>query len=109
MLKDDWYKRYNQLIRNNSFDEDLIPAVIKTSATNKVDKSGSGIVDKLLSAVNALTKRVNYLKFELREKKMIKRLTHIVEGNFYVKIVLTIIKISYLLLYMGHSIQEWSK
>ena len=54
---------------------------------NKVDKSGSGIVDKLLSAVNALTKRVNYLKFELREKKMIKRLTHIVEGNFYVKIV----------------------
>lgn len=49
---------------------------------NKVDKSGSGIVDKLLSAVNALTKRVNYLKFELREKKMIKRLTHIVEGNF---------------------------
>ena len=76
---------------------------------NKVDKSGSGIVDKLLSAVNALTKRVNYLKFELREKKMIKRLTHIVEGNFYVKIVLTIIKISYLLLYMGQSIQEWTK
>ena len=35
MLKDDWYKRYNQLIRNNSFDEDLIPAVIKTSATKK--------------------------------------------------------------------------
>ena len=75
----------------------------------KANKSGSGIVDKLLSAANALAKRVNYLKFESREKKMIKRLTHIVEGNFYVKIVLTIIKISYLLLYMGQSVQESTK
>ena len=36
---------------------------------NKVDNSGSGKVDKLLSAVDALTKQVNSLKSELWEIK----------------------------------------
>ena len=35
----------------------------------KVGNSGSGQVDKLLSAVDALTKQVNSLKSELREIK----------------------------------------
>ena len=36
---------------------------------NKVVNSGSGKVDKLLSAVDALTKQFNSLKSELREIK----------------------------------------
>ena len=40
---------------------------------NKVDNSGSGKVDKLLSTVDALTKQVNSLKSELREIKNEKR------------------------------------
>ena len=56
---------------------------------NKVDNSGSGKVDKLLSAADALTKQVNSLKSELREIKGEKRVTNIiVEVNIYVEIVL---------------------
>ena len=40
---------------------------------NNIDKSGSGKVDKLLSAVEALTKQVNSPKSELREIKNKKR------------------------------------
>ena len=40
---------------------------------NKVDNSDSGKVDKLLSAVDALTMQVNSLKSELREIKNEKR------------------------------------
>ena len=40
---------------------------------NKVDNSGSGKVDKLISAVDALTKQVNRPKFELWEIKNEKR------------------------------------
>ena len=36
---------------------------------SKVDNSGTGKVDKLLSAVDALTKQVNSLKSVLREIK----------------------------------------
>ena len=56
---------------------------------NKVDNSGSGKVDKLLSAVDALTKQDNSLKSELCEIKNEKRAKNIiVEVNIYVEIVL---------------------
>ena len=101
LLSSNVIQQIKSLIRNNAFDEDLIAAVTKASATekernlvqgkhqnkkalrvyevsstcncsgqvemdNKVDNSGSGKVDKLLSAVDALTKQVNSLKSELR-------------------------------------------
>ena len=58
---------------------------------NKFDNSGSRKVDKLLPAIDALTKHVNSLKSELQELKMIKGVTiNTVEVNAYIEIVLTI-------------------
>ena len=58
---------------------------------NKIDSSGSGKIDKLLSAVDALPKEVNSLKSELREiKKENWQDKYIPEVNIYVEIVLTI-------------------
>ena len=45
---------------------------------NKVDNSGSGKFDKLLSAVDALTNQSNSLKSELREIKIEKGVTNII-------------------------------
>ena len=94
-------QKIEPLISNNASDKDLIATVTTASATekgrnlkkalrvyevsgtcnrsgraemdNKVDNSGSGKVDKLLSAVDVVTKQVNSLKSELREYKNEKR------------------------------------
>ena len=50
---------------------------------NKVDNSGSGKVDQLISAVDALTKQVNRLKSELREIKNEKRGDKYYSGSKY--------------------------
>ena len=58
---------------------------------NKVDNSGSGKVDKLLFAADALTKQVSSLKSELRKIKMKKGVTNIIaEVNIFVEVVLAI-------------------
>ena len=94
-------QKIEPLISNNASDKDLIATVTTASATekgrnlkkalrvyevsgtynrsgraemdNKVDNSGSGKVDKLLSAVDVVTKQVNSLKSEMREIKNEKR------------------------------------
>ena len=61
---------------------------------NKVDNSGSGKFDKLLSAVDALTNQSNSLKSELREIKIEKGVTNIIiEVNIYGGIFLAITRI----------------
>ena len=50
---------------------------------NKVDNSGSGKVDQLISAVGTLTKQVNRLKSELREIKNEKRGDKYYSGSKY--------------------------
>ena len=50
---------------------------------NKVDDSGSGKVDKLLSAVDVLTKQVNSLNCELQEIKNVKRSDKYYSGSKY--------------------------
>ena len=61
---------------------------------NKVDNSGTGKVDKFLSAADAPTKQVSSLKSVFGKTKMKKRVTNItVELNIYVEIVLIITRI----------------
>ena len=50
---------------------------------NKVDNSGSGKVDQLISAAGTLTKQVNRLKSELREIKNEKRGDKYYSGSKY--------------------------
>ena len=71
---------------------------------NKVDNSGSGKVDKLLSAVDALTKQVNSLN--CGKSKMKKGVKHIiVEVNLYVDIVLTITRVIVtIVINVGHQV-----
>ena len=50
---------------------------------DKVNNSGSGKVDKLFSAVDALTRQVNSLKSELREIKNEKKCNKYYSGSKY--------------------------
>ena len=78
----------------------------QTEMDSKIDNSGSGKVDKLLSAVDAITNQVNSLKSELQGIKNEKRVTNtIVEVNIYVEIVLTITRtIVTIVINVGHQV-----